>query len=144
MLDLDTGSIAIDGVDLASLPHEHVRSSLVAVPQESYVFDGTVRLNLDPGRCVPDDADVVEALKRVRLWEKVESRGGLDAVIEDGFFSQGEAQLLVFTRAMLRKGKVLVLDEITSRYVECSPPLDVISRLTLNVQPGRGIEPCRR
>ncbi|KAF6834099.1 ABC multidrug transporter [Colletotrichum musicola] len=113
MLDLDAGSIAIDGIDLSSLPHEYVRSSLVAVPQESYVFDGTVRLNLDPGQSVPD-TDVVEALKRVRLWDKVEGRGGLDAVIDGGFLSQGEAQLLVFARAMLRKSKVLILDEITS------------------------------
>ncbi|KAF6819357.1 ABC multidrug transporter [Colletotrichum sojae] len=113
MLDLDAGSIAIDGIDLSSLPHEYARSSLVAVPQESYVFDGTVRLNLDPGQSVLD-TDVVEALKRVRLWDKVEGRGGLDAVIDGSFFSQGEAQLLVFARAMLRKSKVLILDEITS------------------------------
>uniref|UniRef100_L2GAL4 ABC multidrug transporter n=1 Tax=Colletotrichum fructicola (strain Nara gc5) TaxID=1213859 RepID=L2GAL4_COLFN len=113
MLDLDSGSITIDGIDLSTLPHEYVRSHLVAVPQESYIFDGSVRLNIDPTGTVPD-SDVVEALDKVQLWGKVEERGGLDALIDDKFFSQGEAQLLVFARAMLRKGKVLILDEITS------------------------------
>ncbi|KAI8290401.1 ABC transporter [Colletotrichum sp. SAR11_57] len=113
MLDLDSGSITIDGIDLSTLPHEYVRSHLVAMPQESYIFDGSVRLNIDPTGTVPD-SDVVEALDKVQLWGKVEERGGLDALIDDKFFSQGEAQLLVFARAMLRKGKVLILDEITS------------------------------
>lgn len=114
MLDLDSGSITVDGIDLSTLPHEYVRSHLVAVPQESYIFDGSVRLNIDPTETVPD-SDVVEALEKVQLWGKVEERGGLDALIDDKFFSQGEAQLLVFARAMLRKGRVLILDEITSR-----------------------------
>ncbi|GKT77326.1 ABC multidrug transporter [Colletotrichum tofieldiae] len=112
-MDLDSGSITIDGVDISNLPHEYVRSKLVAVPQESYIFDGTVRLNLDPTETAPD-SEVMTVLERVQLWDKVEERGGLDAVIDDKFFSQGEAQLLVFARAMLRKGKVLILDEITS------------------------------
>ncbi|KAJ3955412.1 hypothetical protein N0V92_008076 [Colletotrichum tropicale] len=116
MIDLDGGSIVIDGIDLSTLPHEYVRSHLVAVPQESYIFDGSVRLNIDPTEIVPD-SDVIEALEKVQLWGKVEERGGLDALIDDKFFSQGEAQLLVFARAMLRKGKVLILDEITSRCV---------------------------
>ncbi|KAK1984403.1 ABC transporter [Colletotrichum cereale] len=113
LMDLDAGSITIDGVDVSTLPHEYVRSKLVAVPQESYIFDGTVRLNLDPGETAPD-SEVVTVLKKVQLWDKVAERGGLDAVIDDRFFSQGEAQLLVFARAMLRKGKVLILDEISS------------------------------
>lgn len=114
MLDLDSGSVTIDGVDLSTLPHEYVRSHLVAVPQESYIFDGSVRLNIDPTQTVPD-FEVIEALEKVQLRGKVEERGGLDALIDDKFFSQGEAQLLVFARAMLRKGRVLILDEITSR-----------------------------
>ncbi|KAK2033917.1 ABC transporter [Colletotrichum zoysiae] len=113
MMELDAGSITIDGVDVSTLPHEYIRSKLVAVPQESYIFDGTVRLNLDPTETAPD-SEVVTVLEKVQLWAKVAGRGGLDAVIDDTFFSQGEAQLLVLARAMLRKGKLLMLDEISS------------------------------
>ncbi|KAL0782331.1 hypothetical protein CaCOL14_000237 [Colletotrichum acutatum] len=113
MMQVDSGTITIDDVDIATLPHEYVRSKIVAVPQEFYIFDGTVRLNLDPGQTASDEI-IMAVLKRVQLWDKVEERGGLDAVIDDKFFSQGEAQLLVFARAMLRKGRVLILDEITS------------------------------
>ncbi|EXF80647.1 ABC transporter [Colletotrichum fioriniae PJ7] len=129
MMDLDSGTIVIDDVDIATLPHEYVRSKIVAVPQESYIFDGTVRLNLDPGQTV-SDAEITAVLKRVQLWNKVEERGGLDAVIDDKFFSQGEAQLLVFARAMLRKGRVLILDEITSSLNdESSRIIDEVLRL---------------
>ncbi|KXH67726.1 ABC transporter [Colletotrichum salicis] len=113
MMELDSGTIIIDDVEIATLPHEYVRSKIVAVPQESYIFDGTVRLNLDPGQTASDE-EITAVLKRVQLWDEVEERGGLDAVIDDKFFSQGETQLLVFARAMLRKGRVLILDEITS------------------------------
>ncbi|KAK2049863.1 ABC transporter [Colletotrichum somersetense] len=113
MMELDAGSITIDGVDVSTLPHEYIRSKLVAVPQESYIFDGTVRLNLDPTETTPD-SEVVTVLEKVQLWAKVAERGGLDAVIDDTSFSQGEAQLLVLARAMLRKGKVLMLGEISS------------------------------
>lgn len=116
MMNLDTGSIRIDGVDLHSLPHEFVRTNLVALPQDSYVFDGTVRLNVDPNKASTDER-IVEVLKKVKLWSKIEARGGLDNVIGDDFFSPGESQLLVFARALLRDSKILILDEFTSRYV---------------------------
>ncbi|KAK1689141.1 ABC transporter [Colletotrichum godetiae] len=119
MMELDSGTITIDNIDIATLPHEYVRSKIVAVPQESYIFDGTVRLNLDPGQTA-SDGEITAVLKRVQLWDKVEERGGLDAIIDEKFFSQGEARLLVFARAMLRKGRVLVLDEITSSLDEKS------------------------
>ncbi|CCF44599.1 ABC transporter [Colletotrichum higginsianum] len=113
MMDLDSGSITIDGVDVSTLPHEYVRRKLVAVPQESYIFDGTVRLNIDPtGTATGPEIETV--LEKIGLRDKIEERGGLDVAIDDKFFSQGEAQLLVLARAMLRKGKVLILDEITS------------------------------
>jgi ATP-binding cassette, subfamily C (CFTR/MRP), member 1 len=114
MIDQTGGSILIDSVDIATVPHEHLRSRLVGVPQESYIFDGTLRVNVDPSGEVADE-DITNALKQVQLWDKVEQRGGLDTVISDKFFSQGEAQLLMFARAMLRKSKVLILDEISSR-----------------------------
>jgi ABC-type multidrug transport system fused ATPase/permease subunit len=113
MMDLDSGSIIVDGINTKTLPHEYVRKKFVALPQEAYVFDGTVRLNVDPSQTV-GDAEIEEALVAVQLWPKVKSRGGLDTVISDDFFSPGEAQLLVFARAMLRNSRILILDEFTS------------------------------
>lgn len=114
MIDVDKGSIAVDDVELSSLEHEYVRTSLVAVPQEAYLFDGTVRLNVDPTECA-GEKDIIQVLERVRLWPVVQRRGGLDVVIDSQFFSHGQKQLLSLARAMLRKSRVLVLDEVTSR-----------------------------
>jgi ATP-binding cassette, subfamily C (CFTR/MRP), member 1 len=118
LVDLDAGSITIDGVDLSAVPPELVRTKLVAVPQDAYTLDGTVRRNVDPTGSASDE-DVLGVLDRVRLRAKVEARGGLDAAVSSGggdnHFSQGEVQLLVFARAMLRKSKVLIVDEFTSR-----------------------------
>lgn len=115
-MDQVRGSIVIDGVDIKSLPHQYVRSRLVALPQDSYIFDGTARLNVDPTQASSDE-EIIDVLKKVRLWSKLEARGKLDSIISDDFFSPGESQLLVFARAMLRKSKILILDEFTSRYV---------------------------
>ena len=129
-MDLDSGLIKVDGVDISTLPHKYVRSELTAVPQEAYIFDGTVRFNVDPTETVIDE-DIIKALEKLRLWARIEQRGGLDAVIHDKFFSSGEAQLLILARAMVRKGKVLVLDEITSRYISRLPQIPVLD-LTAN------------
>ncbi|KAL7924395.1 multidrug resistance-like protein [Trichoderma austrokoningii] len=126
----DSGKISIDGVDLATLPREYLRTRIVAVPQEAYILEGTVRLNADPYRDQDEDAvdsegrdqEIIAILERVGLWKKVEARGGLSTVIDDRFFSQGEAQLMILARAMLRegKGRVLLLDEATSSLDEAT------------------------
>lgn len=116
-MNLSGGSIRIDGVDLETLPHEFVRTHIVALPQESYVFDASIRVNVDPTQTSTDER-IIDVLKKVQLWSKVEARGGLDNLISNEFFSPGESQLLVFARALLRDSKVLILDEFTSRYVQ--------------------------
>jgi ATP-binding cassette, subfamily C (CFTR/MRP), member 1 len=133
LLDLSTGTIVIDGVDLATIPREDIRRRLIAITQDQFVLPGTVRQNIDPfGAC--DDASAVTALERVGIWRAIEEKGGLDKEFEDEMLSHGQRQLFFLARAILRKdaGKVVLLDEATSRYVQktwhSSPVLDINTR----------------
>lgn len=116
MIDLHGGRIMIDGLDIATLPREEVRSRLVGVPQDAFLIDGSsVRLNADPAEGLADAA-IEEALKTVELWDIVLQKGGLDAPIEELHLSHGQKQLFCIARAMLRPSPIVVLDEATSRY----------------------------
>lgn len=114
LLEIDTGFITVDGVDISTIPRKLLRSQMIAVPQDPYTLPGSVRINLDPTKTVEDDT-IVEALEKVHLWESIEKRGGLDATIDEVALSHGQKQLFCFARAMLRTSMVLVLDEPTSR-----------------------------
>jgi ATP-binding cassette, subfamily B, multidrug efflux pump len=115
--ELDGGRITVDGVDTREMTRDDLRRMFGMVLQDTWLFHGTIRENIEYGRQDASEADMVAAAEAAHVDHFVRTLpDGYDTVIDDDAtnLSSGEKQLLTIARAFLADPKILILDEATS------------------------------
>lgn len=116
IMELDSGVIEIDGVDIFKLGLKQLRSAISMLPQDPTLFSGTIRENIDPFEQYTD-SQVWAALEKAQMKDALEKLPEmLETPVGEGgdMFSVGERQLLCLARSILAEAKLLIMDECTA------------------------------
>jgi ABC-type multidrug transport system fused ATPase/permease subunit len=117
LYDVDAGAVELSGVDVRDLTFAAVRGAVGVVTQDGHLFHDTIRANLRYASPDATDGEIVDALRRARLGEVLDTLpDGLDTVVgERGYrLSGGERQRLTIARLLLARPRVVILDEATA------------------------------
>ena len=114
MIEPKLGKILIDGEDIKNIQLEYLRSKLSIVAQDPFLIESTVRDNIDPLRKYTDE-EILEVMDDFGIFKKM-GKEKLNVKIKEGWknLSLGEKQLISFARAIIKKNKIIILDEATS------------------------------
>jgi ATP-binding cassette subfamily B protein len=115
--DIQSGSVTIDGQDIRDVTQASLRASIGIVPQDTVLFNDTVRYNIGYGRIGASEAEILEAARLAQIDRSIrELPGGYDSMVgERGLkLSGGEKQRVAIARTLLKDPPILMLDEATS------------------------------
>ena len=114
--DVTSGNIILDNQIIESYDPILLRDKVSIVPQKAVLFKGTIRSNILMGKEDATDEEIIEALEIAQAIDVVNSKGGLDAVVEQNGrnYSGGQKQRLSIARSLIKKPEILILDDSSS------------------------------
>jgi len=132
--DVTSGAILVDDVDIRDCTVKSLRRHIGIVPQDTVLFAGTLRENIEYGRLGASEEEIVAAARMANAWEFIEKMpDGLDTLIGErgARLSGGQRQRIAIARAVLRDPRILILDEATSSLDTASEALvqDALQKL---------------